>query len=115
MNPKLKQFATFNWTAGGATIAIIKDGPGTFHTAYTHLNENGNFPRSADSSLSYWLYDNSSTATGALILGQYANTALNPLEPDRNFEKFDIDFSNGLVIKLNTGGTSLGSVTVVFS
>lgn len=114
MNPKLKQFTTHNWIAASPVTVVIKDGPGTLHTVYAHPNENGNFPRTADSSLMYQLFDNATSVGGALILTQFGNPSFDQGLPDHNLKQFDIDFAQGLVLKLNNGG-SVGSVTVVFS
>lgn len=115
MNPKLKQFATYNWTTAASATVILKVGAGTFHTAYAHPNENGEFMRTGDSSLCYQLLDSAATAGGALILTQFGTTFYDPRLPDYNMKPFEIDFEQGLTLKLNGGGTSCGSVTVVFS
>lgn len=114
MNPKLRQFVTNDWTTASSATFVLKVGAGTFHTAYAHPNENGNFLRTNDSSLAYQLFDGATTATGALILTQFGSTLYNPDMPDYNLKPFDVDFENGLTLKL-LGGTSTGSVTVIFS
>lgn len=112
MNPKLRQYATYSWLSTGAVTAVLKDGPGTLHGFFVGANANGNIPTINNNT--FFLYDNSATATGTLITAQPA--LLFDDTGSKTFRaavQFDLDFTQGLSLKLNSGNG--GSVTVVFS
>jgi hypothetical protein len=108
MNPKLKQYAYFQVPGGSTdTISVIKNGPGTLHAVIAGVDANGqDFANNANAK--YYLFDNSASASGALITAQYDG-------PEGKILEFDIDFTQGLTIKVEHANYTAGSLTVIFS
>lgn len=108
MQLQLKQFAYFQVPGGVTdTISVIKNGPGTLHAVYSGVDINGqDFANNANAK--YYLFDNSASAAGSLITAQYSG-------PEGKVLEFDIDFTQGLTIKVEHANYTAGSLTVVFS
>lgn len=105
---QLRQYAYFQ-VPGGATdtVSVIKSGPGTLHAVIAGVDINGqDFANNANAK--YYLFDNAASASGALITGQYDG-------PDGKVLEFNIDFTQGLTIKVEHANVTAGSITVVFS
>lgn len=101
-NPKLHSYATFRHSAGGATNSVLKADSGTLHRVIIAGD------LSAGASTRTTLYDNASTASGTVI------TELLELHVLGTALVFDLDFTNGLAINVDSGAPG-SFVTIVYS